>query len=67
MCTLISRCTLVPKITYVGVNEAVEDLVLAGGLNPLGAQVFNKLWGVLTVILYYLGPYVVEVVHRAMK
>ena len=28
---------------YIGVNEAVEDLVLAGSFNPLGAQVFNKL------------------------
>ena len=56
-----------PKIMYMSVNKAVENLILIKSLNPLGTHIFNKLWGVLTVILYYFGLCVVEVIYRAIK
>ena len=56
-----------PKMIYIGVNEAVEDLVFAESLNLLSIQIFNKLWGILTVILYYLGLYIVKVIYRVIK
>ena len=63
MGTLISQCTLMPKMTYISINEAVKDLILTESLNPLSAHIFNKLWGILTIILYYFGLYIIKVVH----
>ena len=52
-----------PKIIYIGINKAVKDLVLVESLNPLSVYIFNKLWGILTVILYYFSLCIIEVVY----